>query len=151
MKSRRSGCVRMTGMRRVCQSWRARLTLARRRSAATSDFFVCEAETRQEAGYRGMVDLDTFRRRQRIAQLEQRDVRILGHKFFEKALIRGQLAPPFGATLRRGSRMLPRPDRPRPPRPCRRQELQPHRRRPPAQAFLDIPLKTHTKRLWQRC
>jgi hypothetical protein len=39
MNTSRSGCSRMAGMRRVSQSCRACLTLARRRSVATSDFF----------------------------------------------------------------------------------------------------------------
>jgi len=62
------------------------------------------------------VDRNAFRRRQRIAQFKQRDVGILGDEFLGKGLVRRELATAFGATLRRGGRMTPRSDRPRPPR-----------------------------------
>lgn len=101
MNTSRSGCCRIAGMRRVSQTCRASLTQPRRRSVATSDFFICEPEAGQQRSDRGMMNRDALRCRQGIAQLEKRDVRVLVHQLYEKGLIRRQLALARRASLTR--------------------------------------------------
>lgn len=63
-----------------------------------------------------MMNRDTLRRHQGIAQLEQRDVGILGHQLFEEGLIRRQFALARGAPLRRRVSATARRDCTRPSR-----------------------------------
>ncbi|MCC5987937.1 MAG: hypothetical protein JJT95_09660 [Pararhodobacter sp.] len=63
------------------------------------------------------MNRDTLRRRQGIAQLEERDVRVLSHQIFEKGLIRGQFALARGVPLGRRASVTAHPDRARPLKP----------------------------------
>lgn len=95
-------------------------------------FFVREPEPRQQVGDGGMVHLNARRIGQSIAQLKERDVRVLGDQLFKESLMRGQLPPAARRALRGRFRMTPGPNLMRPTRACRRRQLQTQRRRAPA-------------------
>ena len=67
-----------------------------------------------------MVNFDTFRHRQGVAQFEERDAGILGDHFLEKRLERREFASPTGAAMRRGMGVDTCPDQACPPCACRR-------------------------------
>lgn len=138
-------------MRCLNQSSRCRLTLARRRSVATSDFFICVAKLTEKLANSVGVRPNVRRVKKGGTQLGHCDVAILRDDFGKEVSMRVQFAPAFWLALRRGFRPARPPDRKRPSRSCRWRKLQPQCRRTTAYPFLNIPLKTRPKRLWQRC
>ncbi len=141
----------MAGERCAPQSSRNRLTFARRRSVATSDFFVRKAEALKKACNRRVVDGDTFGIGKRVAQFKEREVRVLRHKLTEKTDMRGQLAGPRRSAHRRNLRNSGAPDLPRPPSAHGSRHLQSVRGLSPRQVFLDQTRKAIPSFLWQRC
>lgn len=59
------------------------------------------------------------RRGQRIAQLKERDIRVLGDQLFKESLMRCELSFPARRSLGGRFRMALCPDLMRPPCPCR--------------------------------
>lgn len=96
IKTTRSGCFDTAGMRCLNQSLRCRLTLARRRSVATSDFFICVAQFAKELANGVGVRLNARRGKQGCTQLGHRDVAILRDDFGKEVSMWVQFAPAFG-------------------------------------------------------
>ena len=132
MKTTRSGRTDTAGMRCLTQSSRCRLTLVRRRSAATIDFFVCIAELAKKLADRVRVRAHAGRVMQGRRQFRHCDVSILRNDFSEKAAMRIELSLAPGATLRGRAGLSGAADRKPPPRPGRTRKLQAQRRCAPA-------------------
>lgn len=132
MKTTRSGCTDTAGRRCLNQLSRCRLTLARRRLAATSDFFWCIAKLAKDLTNRAWVRPYAGRIVQGRGHLRHRDVAILRNDSGEDATMRVKLPLAFGATLRSRARSTSPPDRKPPTRPGGRRKLQTQCRGAPA-------------------
>ena len=132
IKTTRSKCFDTAGMRRLTQSSRCRLTLAWRRSVATSDFFIRVAQLAKELTDGVGVRPNALCVKQGCTQLGHRDVTILLDDLGKEAQMRVQLALAFRPTLRSSLRPAPPPDRKRPSRLRGWRELQAQCRRPTA-------------------
>ena len=82
----------MAGERCMIQSLRCRLTFARRRSVATNDFFVREAEPLEKGRNCRVMNADALCLSQGVTQFKACGVLILLYHFKQKANMRGKLA-----------------------------------------------------------
>jgi hypothetical protein len=124
MKTTRSDRADTAGMRCLNQSSRCRLTLIRRRSAATGDFFVCITELAKKLAYRIRVRAHAGRVMPGRRQFRHCDVSILRDDFCKETAMGIELSLAPWTTLRGSARLSSASDRKPPPRP---------------------------KRIWQRC
>src|SRR6056297_2014499 len=124
IKTTRSGCFDTAGMRCLNQFSRCRLTLARRRSVATSDFFIRVAQLAKELADGVGVRLNPRCVKQGCTQLGHRDVSVLRDDFGKEAQMQVQLALAFRPTLPSCLSPTRASDRKRPTRSRGRRELQ---------------------------
>ena len=132
MKTTRSGWADTAGMRCLNQVSRCRLTLARWRSVATSDFFYAIAELAKELANRVRVRAHAGRVMQGGSQFGHRDVAVLRDDLGEEPAMRIELSFALGAALRGRTRLARPPDRERPSGTRGWRQLQTQRRRTPA-------------------
>ncbi|MBC6407634.1 MAG: hypothetical protein GDA40_05635 [Rhodobacteraceae bacterium] len=84
-----------------------------------NDFFVREAQTLEKPGHRRMADGDALGSSKRIAEIEERNVRVLHRRCAEDATMRGPFAGPQRPTHRRDRGCAVAPNLP-PPSTARR-------------------------------
>ncbi len=110
MKTTRSGCADTAGIRYLNQSARCCLTLVRRRSAATSDFFVRKAELAEQLANRIRMRAHAGCVMQGRRKFRQRDVAILRNDLGEEDTVRVEFAHALGPTLGRRTGLTRPPD-----------------------------------------
>lgn len=102
MNTTHSGRVETAGRRCLIQEARCFLTLARRRSVATTVDFECNPELAQKPANRAGMHLNACRIRRRTGRLWHGHITALINQFDQKGAIRIKFALAARATLRRG-------------------------------------------------
>ena len=110
-----SGCSITAGIRCVNQSSRRRLTIARRRSMATNDFFICIAQLAQELSDSIGMRSHSGCIKQGSTLFRHRDVAILSYNLGKQSAMGIQLTFASRSTLRCGVRATFPSDSKRPP------------------------------------
>jgi hypothetical protein len=147
MKTSRSGCRRMKERRRSSQSRRASFTRTRCCSDATSGFSIADTEPLEQRCDRRVVNLHALGHDQRIAQLVERDITVLGDQIFEKGLMRCKLPPSARPTLLRRRSRAVLTDCSGPSCSLCRRELQARRRSATTQTLFETSLEPRTQRI----
>lgn len=107
-----------------------------------------EAKAPEKPGNCRVMHRDTFGIGQRIAQLKECDIRVLGHQFFKEPDMRGQLASSGRTPHRRDTGFAGAADLARPPHARGRRHLKPTCRFPTRQAIPDQSRKPLPERTW---